>query len=301
MEHRDFSPRYVVISPVKDEARYVHRTIHSMIAQTVRPLRWIVVDDGSSDGTADLVGEYLGEHPWIQLVCRTQQGQRQPGSGVIRAFNTGYDLLKGAAYDYIVKLDCDLELPEDYFERLLGQFRDNPRLGIASGVYCEEHAGRWLPVTMPRYHAAGACKVVRAACFEGIGGFVASKGWDTLDEIKAQVQGWSTQHFAGIQFKHLKKEGSAIGPLATNVMHGEIYYLTGGSRLFLLFKILSRMATGRPVLLAGLALAWGFIKFAIRGVPRLVTDQEARYYSRLLNARIRERLFRGSGHTVPIS
>jgi glycosyltransferase involved in cell wall biosynthesis len=285
---------YVIVSPVKDEERYVERTIRSMVAQTVRPYRWIIVDDASSDRTAEIVESYARQHDWIQLVRRTHNTPRQPGSGVIRAFEAGYEFLKGDTYDFVVKLDCDLDLPPDYFERLLGKFSERPELGIASGVYLEEDQGTWHPVAMPEYHAAGACKVIRSACFEAIGGFVASRGWDTLDEIRAQVSGWSTQHFTDVTFNHLKPEGSAIGPLKTNIMHGEIYYLTGGSRLFLAFKVLHRMVSGTPLIISGLAMAWGFVRSAAVGKRRLVSDQEARHYARLLNSRIWNRLYRNS-------
>ena len=144
----------------------------------------------------------------------------------------GYDLVRNEAYDFIVKFDCDLDFAPDYFERLLRRFQEDPKLGIASVVYLENRNGKWKQVKMPPYHAAGQTKVVRAKCFADIGGFVVSRGWDTVDEIRAHAMGWNTRHFEDLFFYHLKAEGSGIGFLRTNEMHGEIFYLTGGGQLF---------------------------------------------------------------------
>ena len=120
---------------------------------------------------------------------------------------------------------------------MMARFADNPSLGIASGVYLEQEQGSWVAIEMPPYHAAGACKMMRSDVFRQIGGFVQSRGWDTVDEIRAQGLGWKTQHFEDLQFRHLKREGSGIGPVPTSVMHGEVYYLTGGGKLFFVLKV----------------------------------------------------------------
>jgi len=185
-----------------------------------------------------------------------------------------------------VKLDCDVELPPSYFENLIARFAADPALGIASGIYLEKEQGQWQPVEMPHYHAAGACKMIRTECFREIGGFVESRGWDTVDEIRAQVLGWKTQHFTDLQFHHLKREGSGIGPLATSVMHGEVYYLTGGGKLFFLLKVLHRVVCDKPFLASGLALVWGYVKTMLSGEGKLVSSEEARFYARLLNRRM---------------
>lgn len=280
------APRYLIVSPVKDEERHVERTLRSVTSQTVTPVRWIIVDDASDDGTADIVRRYASEYPFIQLVSRIRTGARQPGSAVMHAFYHGLQHAEGVAYDYIVKLDCDVELPHDYFEILLGYFQREPRLGIASGVYLEEGAGGWKAVPMPAYHAAGASKVMRATCFEEIGGFVRERGWDTVDEVRAQVRGWMTRHYPEIEFRHLKPEGAGIGSVRTNLMHGDVYYLTGGGPLFLALKVVHRMFAGSPPMIGGLAMLWGYLRCLASGRDRLVSPKEARYYRRLLNARI---------------
>lgn len=277
---------YVLVSPVKDEEKYLESTLRAVIGQSLRPYRWVIVDDSSTDRTADILADYASRFPWIQVLRLNHKEERQPGSPVIRAFWQGYRLVEHDSFDYIVKFDCDLDLPQDYFEQLVEKFVQESDLGIASGVYLEEAKGGWAPVSMPSYHAAGACKMVRAACFRQIGGFIESRGWDTVDEIRAQTKGWKTRHFEHIQFHHLKKEGSAIGSLATNRMHGEVYYRTGGARLFFIVKVLHRMFAEKPRVSGGAALLWGYVRSWLANDKLLVNTEEARFYSLLLNSRI---------------
>jgi len=282
--------KYAVVSPVKDEERYIEKTIQSVTSQTVKPLKWIVVDDGSLDQTPQIIERYCAQYNWIKLL-RTQRGsERQPGSAVIHAFSQGYKEIRQESFDFVVKLDCDLQFEPTYFEELLTRFNQDTNLGISSGIYLEDTGQGWLPVKMPEYHAAGASKVIRRECFEQINGFIPSRGWDTIDEIRAQMLGWKTRHFGDIEFFHLKPEGSGIGDLKTNVMHGEIYYLTGGSTLFLILKILQRMALGKPPILSGIAMLAGFLKPLLLGRPKLVNTAEAAFYSKTLNTRITRQL-----------
>lgn len=278
---------YAVISPVKNEMPQVERTLATMCAQTVRPLRWILVDDSSTDGTRQLISRFAASHAWIRLICLEQNAPRQTGSRVIDNFRAGLAELD-LACDFIVKLDCDLELPEDYFAQLLERFASTPRLGIASGVYEELRGAQWQVIEMPSYHAAGAMKMVRASCFAEIGGFVASPGWDTVDEIKAQVRGWQTTHFRDISVRHLKDEGSGVGFLRMSAMSGEIHYLCGGGFVFFALKFLHRLVLGKPLILGSVAMAYGFTRCLLTGRTRLVTRSERQFYRRALNARLLE-------------
>ena len=278
--------RYVIISPVKDEEQYVEFTLRSVINQTVRPVLWVLVDDGSHDRTVDVISRYVKAQPFIRLVRNYRTGPRKPGSPVIRAFDCGRHALGSSEYDFIVELDCDIGFKPDYFEKLLGRFSDDESIGIASGVYLEmDKDGVWKEVVMPCYHAAGACKVIRRKCFEEIDGFITSVGWDTVDEIRAMTQGWKTCHFPDLRMHHHKREGSGIGPIRTSFMHGEIYYLTGGSKLFVVFKIIHRIGT-RPYVLSGLALACGYIGARLKRKGLLVSKEEALCYQGLLRKRL---------------
>jgi biofilm PGA synthesis N-glycosyltransferase PgaC len=280
---------YVIVSPVKDESAYVERTIDSIVMQTVRPRKWIIVDDGSRDATPEILSRCSQQHPWITVIRLERDAERQPGSAVIRAFMAGYKEVENDDFEFVVKLDCDLEIPSNYFENLVSRFAADQRLGIASGMYQEMHAGVWTAIEMPEYHAAGCSKMVRAECFRQISGFVPQRGWDTVDEIRAQSMGWKTGHFPELAFHHLKTEGAGIGTLRTSLMHGQIYYLTGGGVLFFLLKVAHRALKCRPILIAGVAMLLGFLRAWITREPRLVSDREAAWYQGMLTARIRAR------------
>lgn len=277
---------YVVISPAKDEGRYIEKTIQSMIGQSLTPRKWIIVDDGSRDETPKIVARYAAQYPWITIFPLVRDSERKPGSAVINAFMAGFELIKNDNFDFIVKLDCDLEIPEEYFETLISKFQEDPKLGIASGIYLEESGEVWKPVKMPKYHAAGCSKTVRAECFREIDGFIPQRGWDTVDEIRAQVMGWKTCHFEELALRHLRTEGAGIGFTRTNLMHGQIYYMTGGGALFFLLKCLHRLVFGKPIFLGGVMMLVGYTRAYLNGEPRLVSDGEALRYRHLLNERI---------------
>lgn len=278
--------KYVVISPAKDEAERIERTICSMLRQTVRPVRWVIVDDGSSDDTPEIIKSYAKTVRWISTIRVNRDATRRIGSAEIRAFETGLRSVHDETFNVIVKLDCDLEFAPDYFERLLDRFEADPDLGIASGVYLEKKGADWADVVMPPYHASGASKMIRAKCLSDIGGFPVEPGWDTADEIKAQVRGWKTQHFSDVKFYHLRQEGSAIGGWRTGILHGHIYYVTGGGLLFFSLKVIHRLFVGQPVVFGGIATLWGYLKGWLTGEQRLVTTAEARFYRRQLNERL---------------
>jgi poly-beta-1,6-N-acetyl-D-glucosamine synthase len=277
---------YVLISPVKDEEKYIEQTLESVINQTIKPFRWIIVDDGSSDRTPEIIELYRKRFNWIEVLRGDRGAPRSPGSPVVNAFNRGYDRVRDSEFDFVVKLDCDLRFAPDYFEKLLQEFHKDPRLGIASGIYLENYGKGWVPIEMPFYHTAGACKFMRKECFIQIGGFAAAKGWDTVDEIKAQMREWRTRHFKELVMYHLKNEGSGIGFLKTNIMHGEIFYMTGGSKLFFIAKVLHRIFAGKPVFLGGMLLSYGYLKHLLKRTDRLVSEEEAEFYSSLLLSRL---------------
>jgi poly-beta-1,6-N-acetyl-D-glucosamine synthase len=278
---------YVIVSTVKDEERFVEETLRCVAKQTVLPARWIIVDDRSIDRTRELVQRFIGAYQWIELIG-TDADAVASGSPIMHAFYLGLRRTAGLQFDYLVKLDCDLMLPADYFERLLEEFERDPALGIASGIYLEEAGGEWRAIAMPQYHAAGASKMVRRECFEDFGGFVRERGWDTVDEVRAQCQGWRTRHFCHLRFRHLKPEGSRAGSLRTCVMHGEVHYLSGGGPLFLALKAAHRMIAGSPVLLGGCAVLLGYLRLLFARRTMLVSVAEARYYRQVLNHRMRE-------------
>jgi poly-beta-1,6-N-acetyl-D-glucosamine synthase len=279
------SSRYVIVTPVKDEAAFIGNMIKSVVAQTKRPDKWIIVDDGSTDKTPDIIASNIKGLDWIE-VLNTKATQRNLGSAEVIAFNKGIDAIRIDDYDFIVKLDGDVRLDPNYFQEILTRMGLDDSWGVVSGVYREIHDNNWVTIKMPSYHAAGASKIVRRECYKDIGGFVPQKGWDTLDEIRAGLNGWKTGHFEDVVFEHLKPEGIAMGKLSTHRFHGEIYYQTGGGMLFLLIKALHRMLFAKPLFTGGAALALGYFMPLITGKPRLVTAEEASFYRNMLNTRL---------------
>jgi biofilm PGA synthesis N-glycosyltransferase PgaC len=278
--------RYAIISPMKDEEAYAAQTIESVLAQTVRPIRWVLVDDASRDRTHEITSGYANQNDWIIQERIERDPIRNPGPAVVVAFNAGLKHLDGVDYDFLVKLDMDLILPPDYFENLLARFEKDKKLGIASGVYLEFSDNQWSAIQMPAYHAAGASKVMRRQCFEGIGGYCTDVGWDTIDEIRARARGWNTRHFDDLQFKHLRPEGRGVGLLRNCRKLGVAHYLMGGGFIFLLFKIPYRMLTAKPRILGGLAMLWGYLSCIFSGRRPLVTEEEGMFYRDLLHSRL---------------
>jgi poly-beta-1,6-N-acetyl-D-glucosamine synthase len=282
--------RYIVISPAKDEAARIEKTIQSVLRQTLPPVCWVIVDDGSTDETPEILESYRQTVDWIKVIRVDRDAKRKLGSAEIQAFKVGFQTVENEGFDFVVKLDCDLEFEATYFERLIARFEENPRLGIASGIYLEHDLEKWVEVEMPSYHASGASKVVRTQCFSEIGGFPLFPGWDTADEIKANTHGWETRHFRDIRFYHLRKEGAAMGRLSTNALHGHVFYVTGGGPFYFAIKAVLRLAQGRPILLASFAMLWGYFRAWARRTPKLVTESEARFYRAQLKQRLSENL-----------
>jgi poly-beta-1,6-N-acetyl-D-glucosamine synthase len=176
--------KYVVITPVRDEAAYLRTTAESMARQTVLPQEWIIVDDGSKDTTGEIINEYADRYCWIRGVTRKDRGFRAAGGGVVDAFNDGYRTLQNSDWDFVVKLDGDLQFQPDYFEACFEEFERDPKLGVGGGIICYEVAGEKYFEENPAFHVRGATKIYRRKCWDAIGGFWPAAGWDTMDEHK---------------------------------------------------------------------------------------------------------------------
>jgi glycosyltransferase involved in cell wall biosynthesis len=269
---------YVVITPVRNEEVHLPHTIASVSRQTLRPATWVLVNDGSTDGTARIADAAAQAHPWIKVVHRSDRGYRQPGGGVIEAFYDGYRLIEAAPWDFVVKLDADLAFSLDYFERCLRNFAENPKLGIGGGTICrlgtdgltEESKGD------PRFHVRGATKIYRRACWQQLGGLLRAPGWDTVDEVKANMLGWETRTFPELKLHQRKDTGSADGSWRNWVKNGRANYVTGYHPLFMVCKCALR-APRKPYLLAATALFWGFISGYLQRAPHVQDRGMIRY------------------------
>src|SRR5271166_6438519 len=182
--------RYVVVTPARDEASHIGETIGSLVHQTIRPAEWVIVDDGSTDGTGEIAERFADRYSWISVLHRPDRGKRQNATGVMEAFQHGYRSLKANDWDFIVKLDGDVSLNPDYFENCFREFQRNPTLGIGGGSICHLENGALKIESCPRFHVRGATKIYSRACWEAIGGLLSVPGWDTVDEVKANMLGW---------------------------------------------------------------------------------------------------------------
>jgi len=265
---QDGGSEFVVVTPVRNEAEFIELTIQSMLAQTVKPREWIIVNDGSTDDTEEIVTRYLPTCPWIRLVNREDRGFRQRGGGVVRAFYDGFEALDCQDYEFIVKLDGDLSFEPTYFEQVLAEFTARPRLGIAGGG-CYVRAGDdWTLEAADVHHVRGATKVYRRVCFEAIGGLVPGLGWDGIDEWKARMLGWEVRSFLDLKVLHHRGVGMGSGKLKGKVEMGRAAYFMGYHPLFMLVRGARRMAD-RPYILGGLAILWGYFGDWLKRQERL--------------------------------
>ena len=273
--------RYAVVTPVRNEQEYLPLTIRSMVAQSIRPAHWVIVDDGSRDVTGRIAQEAARLNPWIQAVHRPDRGFRKAGGGVIDAFYDGYRLVEKDDWDYLVKLDGDLSFEGDYFERCFRHFDDHSRLGIAGGTICSAVGGVIEEESKidPRFHVRGATKIYRRACWREIGGLVRAPGWDTLDEVKANMLGWVTCTLAGVNVVHHRPAGAAYGAWNDMAKGGMANYIAGYHPLFMFLKCIRRMVE-RPYLVGGCALLFGFLKGYVKRVPQVDDKALIRYFRR---------------------
>jgi len=273
--------RYIVITPVRNEAEHVRRTIDSMARQSILPVRWVIVDDGSSDNTPAILERARTQHPWIVVVRRRDRGFRKSGGGVIEAFYEGYALVEHREWDFLVKLDGDLSFSADYFERCFAEFQANSQLGIGGGTVCILQDGhpRVEVRNDPVFHVRGATKIYRRACWNQIAPLVSAPGWDTIDEVKANMHGWRTRTFRNLPVVQHKPTGSADGAWLNWFKNGVANYVTGYHPLYMVAKCVKR-AFSNPPLVSGLALGAGFCSGYIHRVPRVPDAGAIRYLRR---------------------
>lgn len=251
--------RYVIITPVRDEEDHVEGTIRSVIGQTIKPTEWVIVDDGSTDRTDAILDQYAAQVPWIRVIHRSNRGFRKAGGGVVDAFYDGYYSIQCTEWEFIVKLDGDLSFSPSYFEDCFAHFRKQPELGIGGGEIYHDLGVQLKREANPRFHVRGATKIYRRACWEAIGGLIHAAGWDTVDEVKANMLGWKTSSFEDQRLLHHRLTGSADGLLRDRVKSGSACFTCGYHPLFVLARCVYRVGR-RPYVIGSLAMLVGFLK-----------------------------------------
>lgn len=283
--------RYCLISPTRDEADYARRTLESVCHQSVPPTKWVIVDDGSTDDTPAILAEYAARFDFIQIVTRENRGERKVGPGVIDAFYAGYETINPDAFDYVCKIDLDLDLPSRYFEILIQGMELDPRLGTCSGkAYYPTPApgnfekgfdGQLISEACGDEMSVGMIKFYRTACFRDIGGFVRQVMWDGIDCHRCRMNGWVACSYNDpeLRFLHLRPMGSSHKGIFTGRMrHGFGQWFMGTGPAYMTASALFRM-TRPPVVLGGLAMWWGYMKAMLTRQPRY-DDLEFRRFLR---------------------
>ena len=274
--------RYCLITPCRDEAKYARRTLDSVCGQSVPPALWVIVDDGSTDETPQILAEYAQRYPFIDVLTRSDRGQRKVGPGVIDAFYAGLERVEGTGgldrFDYVCKLDLDLDMPRGYFEELMRRMEEEPRLGCCSGKAWypapsnadESFDGELISEGISDEMSVGAAKFYRTACFQQIGGFVREVMWDGIDCHRCRMLGWMACSWDDpqLRFLHLRPMGSSHkGILKGRMRHGYGQYFMGTGLVYMTASAIFRL-THPPRIRGGLAMWWGYLRSWLRREPR---------------------------------
>lgn len=250
--------RYVLITPARNEKQYIRLTIESVVGQTRLPLKWVIVSDGSTDRTDEIVAEYLDRYAWMELVRMPEHSERHFAAKV-QAFNAGYERVQGLDFDVVGSLDADISFGNDYFEFLIAQFEENPFLGVAGTPFVENGVHYDYRFTNIE-HVSGACQLFRRNCFEEIGGYTPIKGGgiDWVAVTTARMKGWQTRTFTEKTCNHHRKMGTETAdPLLAGFRQGKKDYFLGGHPLWQLLRSIYQM-TRPPYILGGLCVFAGY-------------------------------------------
>ena len=272
---------YLLITPARNEAKFIDSTIRSVITQTRLPERWVIVDDGSTDGTPEMVASYTECYPWIELIRRPQRPDRN-FAGKVHAFNEGLARVQSLRVDLIGNIDADISFGPDHFEFLLEKFDSDPQLGVAGTAYTEEGWDSTRDSFEGQTSVHGACQLFRWECFQEIGGYQPSRngGIDWIAVTTARMKGWRTRNYRERRFHHHRAMGTAErSELGAMFDYGKKDYLLGGSPMWELFRVGYRL-TKRPLVLGGLSLLWGYCSAALKRLERPVSAELIRFHRR---------------------
>jgi glycosyltransferase involved in cell wall biosynthesis len=266
---------YAIITPTRNEAENLRRLADCLVAQTLRPADWVIVDNGSTDDTIAIAHELTRAHDWIKLEIVDGSRKMMRGAPIVKAFHRGLDFVNGRETDVVVKLDADVSFAPDFFERLLDEFAADPRLGIAGGLCLEQVQGRWTPQHGARSHVRGATRAYRFECLREVLPLEERMGWDGVDELKAGVRGWGVRSLPDVSFYHHRSLAQREGAWGAWFAQGEMAHFMGYRAHYLLFRALFRMRR-QP---SAVAMVLGFISASAKR-STVLDDADARRYLR---------------------
>lgn len=287
---------YVLITPARNEETYIEKTIQSVISQTVLPVKWVIVSDGSTDRTDEIIRQYIPANTWVELI-RMPEHRDRSFAAKVTCFNAGYERVKNIGYDIIGNLDADISFEQDYFEFLLKKFSEDPKLGVAGTPFVEGSSHYDYRFTNIE-HVSGACQLFRRKCFEEIGGYIPIKGGgiDWTAVTTARMKGWKTKTFMEkVCFHHRKIGTGNSGSLNAWFRHGQKDYYLGGHPLWELFRTFYQMRS-RPYIMGGLFLFFGYAWASLRRVERPVSKELMEFHRQEQMDRLR-RFFLRLGRT----
>src|SRR5271155_5278962 len=264
---------YVLITPARNEADYIELTLKSVVAQSVVPLKWVIVSDGSTDGTDDLVRKYAADHRWIELLQMPERKERH-FAGKALAVNAGHARMEGLQYDVIGNLDADVSFDPDYFAFLMDRFAENPKLGVGGTAFREGNLS-YNYEFVGIEHVSGMCQMFRRECFEAIGGYPAirSGGIDLIAVLSARAKGWETRTFVERTFVHHRSQGGALHTGLRERLHmGRKDYLLGNHPMWEVFRSVYQMAH-KPYFVGGLLVLAAYFWNAVSRVKRSIPDE----------------------------
>ncbi len=281
----------LLVTPARDEAVHLERTIEAVAAQTRPPDLWLIVDDGSSDATPEILERWAAQLPFLRVLRAPQRGNEAGGDRLAlaaeaRAFNWALGCVETGEFSHLGKLDADIELPPHYFERLLERFEREPALGVAGGGLLEQGRDGWYLTKVPAYHVRGALKLYSRECFEAIGGIEERLGWDTIDETYARMSGFSTRSLPGLDARHHRPVATRGGTLRGRARHGQCAYILRYSAWWVALRSL-KVACSRPFGLSGLAFLYGYARSAARREERVEDERFRRFVADELRSRVR--------------
>jgi len=272
--------RYLLITPCRDEAVHLQSTIDSVGAQTVPPAKWVIVDDGSTDETPAILARARQKYGFIEVVSRQDRGRRSVGPGVIDAFYAGLAAVNLDDYDFVCKLDADLEFQPEYFQRLMEHFAADPALGNLSGKLYLRYGSELVEERLRDDNAMGPAKFYRVACFKDIGGFVRQVSWDGIDGHMCRMRGWvpSAIDEEKLRVIHLRRMGSSeISFWEGRLRWGRGKYFMG-SRLYYVVAISIYRMFERPYFVSGIGILVGYIRAALRGEQRYDNPEYLKFF-----------------------
>lgn len=287
LNHKKSNLSYVLVTPARNEEAHLEKTIKSLLAQTVRPAKWVIVSDGSTDRTDEIGRKYAADVPWIELMRMPEHRDHQFAAKVF-SFNCGFAQVKNLRFDIIGNLDADITFESDYFEFLMTKFSENPELGVAGTPFVEGSVSYDYRFTNIE-HVSGACQLFRRACFEEIGGYIPIKGGgiDWVAVTTARMKGWKTRTFTDKVCYHHRKIGTGNSSnLRVGFRHGQKDYYLGGHPLWQIFRAFYQM-TRKPYIFGGFSLLMGYLYAFLCRMERPVPEELMKFHRREQLQRLR--------------